>query len=77
VKLRHTITLALASVGWYLMLAPVRNGQILSAPLRAWRLTRSFEDASACENHKQEEVLFFHHGARGIDAKTGKLNTGL
>jgi hypothetical protein len=74
-RLGHSIALAL--VGWYLLLAPVRNGQILSAPLRAWRLTRSFDDASACENYKQQEMLFFHKGARGIDADTAKLNADL
>jgi hypothetical protein len=44
---------ALALVGWYLMIAPLtkdgtaRNN---SAPLSSWRVTLSFDTATACQN---------------------------
>jgi hypothetical protein len=50
-KSRHATALAL--VGWYLMIPPVRGGQPdTQAPISAWTVFRRFDSAAACQEWK-------------------------
>ena len=45
---------ALALVGWYLMIPPVRDGTQpdTQAPVSAWTVFRKFDSAAACQEWK-------------------------
>ena len=45
---RHAAALAL--VGWYLMVPPVRNGEIRNVPLPDWGHFDSFDTAKECRD---------------------------
>jgi hypothetical protein len=76
-KVRHSSSLAL--VAWYLLLAPVHNGQARSAPLREWRtLTKVFVSDADCEAYrKQTAQNFEEHRVPGLPPELEKLNAHL
>ncbi len=48
-KLRHAAALAL--VGWYLMMPPLKGKSVVAdAPLSAWKIVDRFDTAADCEN---------------------------
>jgi hypothetical protein len=56
-KLLHAV--ALASVGWYLMMPPPLGPHDVvpadrNVPLSAWQLAQSFDTATECERSKRE-----------------------
>jgi hypothetical protein len=54
---RHTVTFAL--VGWYLMspLVDHSQGKILyEAPLAYWEIEESFDTATECRRHREENI---------------------
>jgi hypothetical protein len=52
-KLRHAAALAL--VGWYLMMPPLRGGGKPDdqAPISAWTVFRKFDSTAACQEWNQ------------------------
>jgi hypothetical protein len=59
-KLCHAVALAL--VGWYLMVPPIPKGQIpdTSVPLSEWSLSASFDTAKECEKGRVDNWSLFH-----------------
>jgi len=56
-KLRHAAALAL--VGWYLMLPPQHGGSAdfnTHAPLSEWTVLEKYDDTSACERGKMDQL---------------------
>jgi len=56
-KPRHAVALAL--VGWYLMLPPTRSVLLLhgpdtTAPLQKWKITGRFDSAAKCKSAKAD-----------------------
>jgi hypothetical protein len=45
-KLRHAAALAL--VGWYLMVPPIRDGKVIDVPVSQWEHLDSFDSAREC-----------------------------
>jgi len=54
-KRRHAAALAL--VGWYLMLPPVKQGTIhTEAPLGKWEVNEAFESAERCNQGRKSNL---------------------
>jgi hypothetical protein len=54
-KSRHAAALAL--VGWYLLMPPLKNKSVATdAPLSTWKLVNSFDTASDCENSRSSLI---------------------
>jgi hypothetical protein len=56
---RHVVALAL--VGWYLMMPPLRE---LQAPLSRWRIYKAFDTAEACEHELVAEQRWVKSGSK-------------
>jgi hypothetical protein len=60
-KVRHAAALAL--VGWYLMLPPLKLGQSgkyhpdFEVPLNQWESYQSYDDAAKCEEDKARTLI--------------------
>jgi hypothetical protein len=75
VTLRHAAALAL--VGWYMMIPPlsrtVRFEVDYGAPLSAWPIMRSFDNAERCEDYRSHELEKYRASAAA--APTNILQT--
>jgi hypothetical protein len=53
-KLRHTAAFAL--VGWYLMMPPIKGGDVNEgAPISHWGIISSYDTATECQNFLDAE----------------------
>ena len=70
-NLRDAVALAL--VGWYLMLPPVdtpTGRYVEEAPIGAWRKLVEFDTFTKCENRRQDDLRFYlnHRNEYNVDA---------
>jgi hypothetical protein len=56
-KPRHAVALAL--IGWYLMTPPIIGVVVTAhAPLRQWRIVKSYDSAGECEKDLDDDTAF-------------------